>query len=86
MNDPDTLAAIYRDIFEADARGAAILEDLHRRFGTPKVTTDGGIDAVLKTYTSTAKSTVIAYILNRIDQANGQRPINQPTDDEEPTA
>ena len=43
--------------------------------------TVGGIDAVLQTYSSTAKSTVIAYILNRIDQANGRRPINQQDED-----
>lgn len=81
MTDPDDLPALYRDIFESDARGAAILEDLHSRFGSPKVVTVGGIDAVLQTYSSTAKSTVIAYILNRIDQANGRRPINQQDED-----
>lgn len=83
MTDPDALAGLYRDIFESDARGAAILEDLHGRFGSPKVVTVGGIDAVLQTYSSTAKSTVIAYILNRIAQANGERPIN-PQDEDTP--
>ena len=81
MTDPDALAGLYRDIFESDARGAAILEDLHARFGSPKVVTTGGIDAVLQTYSSTAKSTVVAYILNRIAQANGERPINQQDED-----
>lgn len=81
MTDPDKLPDLYRDIFETDARGAAILEDLHARFGSPKVVTVGGIDAVLQTYSSTAKSTVIAYILNRIDQANGRRPINPQEED-----
>lgn len=79
---PDNLAALYQAVFEDDQRGAAILEDLHARFGTPKVTTDGGIDAVLKTYTSTAKSTVVAYILNRIAQAKGERPLG-PVDHDE---
>lgn len=78
---PDNIAELYRDIFEADARGAAILDDLHARFGTPKVVTTGGIDAVLQTFSSTAKSTVIAYILNRIAQANGERPINPQDED-----
>lgn len=81
MTNPDDLPSLYRDIFEIDARGAVILEDLHARFGSPKVVTVGGIDAVLQTYSSTAKSTVIAYILNRIDQANGRRPINQQDED-----
>ena len=38
MTDPDALHSLYRDIFEADQRGAAILEDLHARFGVVKVT------------------------------------------------
>lgn len=78
----DDLAALYLAVFEDDRRGAAILDDLHARFGTPKVTTDGGIDAVLKTYTSTAKSTVVAYILNRIAQAKGERSLG-PVDPDE---
>lgn len=76
MTDPDALPSLYRDIFEADQRGASILEDLHARFGIVKVTTAGGIDAVLKTYQSAAQAQVLGYILNRIAQANGDRPIN----------
>lgn len=75
--------ALYLSIFESDARGAAILDDLHARFGTPVVTTSGGIDAVLKTYTSTAKATVIAYILNRIARAKGERPLGSADPDQE---
>lgn len=75
------LDRLYLDIFEADARGSAILDDLHARFGTPKVVTTGGIDAVLQTYSSTAKSTVIAHILNRIARAKGDRPINMDNED-----
>jgi hypothetical protein len=70
------LADLYRDIFEADARGAAILEDLHLRFGRVNVHTDGGIDAVLKTFKSGAQAAVIGYIHNRIAQANGERELN----------
>jgi hypothetical protein len=67
---------VYRDIFEHDARGASILEDLHARFGVVKVSTTGGIDAVLKTYKSAAHAEVVGFILNRIAQANGQSEIN----------
>ena len=81
MTDPESLPDLYRDIFEIDPRGAAILDDLHAKFGTPRVVTSGGIDAVLQTYSSTAKSMVIAYILNRIAQANGDRPINPQDED-----
>lgn len=80
----ENLPELYRDIFEADARGAAILEDLHARFGVVKVTTTGGVDAVLKTFTSAAHAQVLGYILNRIAQANGERLINP--QDEDPNA
>jgi hypothetical protein len=85
MTDPDRLPELYLAIFEHDARGAALLDDLHARFGTPKVVTDGGIDAVLKTYKSTGQSLVIAYILSQIARAKGDRPINMEPD-EDPTA
>lgn len=78
------LDSLYLDIFEADARGAAILDDLHTRFGMPKVVTTGGIDAVLQTYSSTAKSTVVFHILNRIARAKGDRPINMEPDEDSP--
>lgn len=84
MTDPEALAGLYRDIFETDARGAAILEDLHARFGVVRVTTNGGVDAVLKTFTSAAQAQVLGYILNQIANANGDRPIN-PQDEDTPT-
>lgn len=70
------LAELYRDIFESDRRGAVILEDLHMRFGRVNVHTDGGIDAVLKTFKSGAQAAVVGYIHNRIAQASGLTPIN----------
>lgn len=81
----EDLDAIYLRIFEDHREGAVILEDLHARFGTPGVVTSGGIDAVLKTYTSTAKATVIAYILNRIARAKGERPLGDADPDQEAT-
>lgn len=75
----EELDAIYLRIFEDHREGVAILDDLHARFGTPAVVTQGGIDAVLKTYTNTAKSSVVAYILNRIARAKGERSLG-PTD------
>lgn len=70
--DPTT----YRDIFEDDRRGAAILEDLQMRFGRVSVHTDGGIDAVLKTMKSASQAAVIGFILNQIARAHGEAPIN----------
>lgn len=64
--------ALFRDIFEVDVRGAAIFEDLYRRFASKaKVHTNGGIDAVLKTYQDAAHREVIEYIVTRCNRANG---------------
>lgn len=72
--------ATYKAIFEDDARGAAILEDLVARFNRGSVSS-GGIDAVLKTFEHGGQKKVLDYIMRRIDQANGHAPIT--TDDEE---
>lgn len=60
----------YSDLFEVDRRGAAILEDLILRFTRPPVT-DGGIDAVLKTYERMGQRRVIDFIVGQINQASG---------------
>jgi hypothetical protein len=66
------MAFMYRDIFETDRRGAAIFEDLYKRFAAhAKVHTEGGIDAVLKTYQASAHREVIEYIVRQINRANG---------------
>lgn len=61
---------LYRAIFETDKRGAAILEDLIRRFTRPAVT-EGGIDAVLKTYERMGMQRVLHHIVGQINRANG---------------
>lgn len=66
MTDPQT----YRRLFEDNADGAAVLEDLVRRFSQPQVSA-GGIDAVLKTYERGGMRKVLDYILGQINQANG---------------
>ena len=71
MTDPDELDLLYLDIFETDQRGAAIFEDLFRRFGRGGVVTDGGIDAVLKTYQRAARREVLDYIVTRCNRARG---------------
>lgn len=76
---PENLAQLYKAIFEDDKRGALIAEDLYQRFAAhAKVHTDGGIDAVLKTYRASAHREVIEYITRQINRANG-------VDDEIPT-
>lgn len=64
--DPST----YKAIFEDDRRGAAILEDLIRRFSRPAAT-EGGIDAVLKTYQRDGMRQVCEFIVTQINRANG---------------
>lgn len=66
------LAGLYRDIFEEDKRGQVIYEDLYQRFARHgKVHTEGGIDAVLKTYRAAAHREVIEYIVNMVNVGNG---------------
>jgi hypothetical protein len=64
------LQQLYLDIFETDPRGAAIFEDLYRHFASnAKVHTEGGIDAVLKTYRAAAHREVIEYIVRQTNLA-----------------
>lgn len=60
----------YADLFEVDKRGAHILEDLIRRFVKPAVT-DGGIDAVLKTFERQGQRKPLDFIMQQINRANG---------------
>ena len=71
--DPLRLQQLYLDVFETDARGAAIFEDLYRKFvkAQPSVVTDGGIDAVLKTYQRAAHRQVLDYITKMCNAGRG---------------
>lgn len=60
----------YKAIFEDDRRGAAILDHLLTRF-RHKVVTEGGIDAVLKTYRHAAHRELLEFIVAQINRANG---------------
>lgn len=75
MTDPQQ----YADIFQDDARGAAILDDLIRRFSKP-ATTKGGIDAVLSTYHALGQRSVVDWIVAQINRANGVNDDSIPTD------
>lgn len=61
---------LYKELFEDDRRGAAILEDLTQRFARPAITT-GGIDAVLQTYHRDGMRRVIEFIVSQINRAHG---------------
>ncbi|KXJ63015.1 hypothetical protein AXY46_03075 [Achromobacter xylosoxidans] len=62
--------SVYKEIFEDDRRGAAVLEDLIQRFARPPVQT-GGIDAVLQTYHRLGERRVMDFIAAQINRANG---------------
>lgn len=61
---------VYARVFENHAEGVQILEDLIKRFHRPAVT-EGGIDAVLKTYHREGARAVVDFIINRVNQAHG---------------
>lgn len=68
----DRVDRLFLDIFEADKRGAEVFDVLYRRFASSaRVHTDGGIDAVLKTYRDSAHREVIEYIVMRCNRARG---------------
>ena len=72
---PQVNPELFREIFEVDKRGAALLEHLIERFSQPAVT-DGGIDAVLKTYERMGSNRVVQYIVGQINRANGVTPTS----------
>jgi hypothetical protein len=83
------LQHLYTDVFETDARGAAIFEDLYRKFvrGQQSVVTSGGIDAVLKTYQCAAHRQVLDYITKMCNAGRGvydAAPTPQEPDDVHP--
>lgn len=60
----------YRRLFEDNADGIAVLDDLIARFTRPQVST-GGIDAVLATYERGGMRKVLDHILGQINKAHG---------------
>lgn len=72
---PTVTPELFREVFEVDKRGAAILEALITRFSQPAVT-DGGIDAVLKTYERMGSTKVVHYIVGQINRANNVEPTD----------
>ena len=67
---------LYKQVFEDDRRGAAILEHLTQLFARPAVTT-GGIDAVLQTYHRDGQRRVLEFIVGQINRANGVKDPNE---------
>ena len=70
MDDYTPTPQDYKDLFETDKRGARILEHLVRIFVKDPVT-EGGIDAVLKTFTFAGQRKPLDFIVKQINRANG---------------
>lgn len=67
---PEDLQRYYRELFELDSRGVAILNDLLLQFAKPAVL-KGGIDAVIETYHRMGSQAVVQHIVRQINRANG---------------
>lgn len=67
---PEVLRDYYLQLFEEDKRGQAVFDDLSARFVRPAVT-DGGIDAVLKTYKALGAREILDHIVLQINRARG---------------
>lgn len=72
---PEITPDLFRQVFEVDKRGAALLEHLIQRFSQPAVT-DGGIDAVLKTYERMGQLKPLHYCVAMVNRANGVAPTD----------
>lgn len=66
----------YADLFEVDKRGARVLEDLIARFYRPPAKS-GGIDRILDAHEYIGRRTVLDFIANQINRANGVREDQQ---------
>lgn len=77
MTRPDQLPAeTYARVFENHAEGAQILEELVSRFGGNPYKR-GGLEAQRETDFRAGQLSVVTFILNRINTANGVRTDEQ---------
>lgn len=67
---PQVTPAMFKELFEDNATGRIVLEALIVRFTRPPVT-DGGIDAVLKTFNRAGQRMPLDFIVTQINRANG---------------
>lgn len=67
---PVVTPEMFKELFEDHPTGRIVLDHLIVKFTRPAVT-DGGIDAVLKTYLRQGTRMPLDYIVNQINRANG---------------
>ena len=69
----DVTPEMFREVFEEHPTGRIVLDALIRRFTRPAVT-EGGIDAVLKTFLHQGQRAPLDFIVMQINRANGVQP------------
>ena len=67
---PAITPEMFKELFEDHPTGRIVLEHLIVKFTRPAVT-EGGIDAVLKTYLRQCTRMPLDYIMNQINRAHG---------------
>ena len=67
---PAVTPEMYKEVFEDHPTGRLVLDDLIRKFTRPAVT-DGGIDAVLKTFNHAGQRKPLDHIVTQINRAHG---------------
>jgi hypothetical protein len=67
---PQVTPEMFKEVFEDHPTGRIILDSLVTRFTRPAVT-EGGIDAVLKTYLYQGQRAPLDFIMNQINRAHG---------------
>ena len=67
---PAITPEMFKELFEDHPTGRIVLEHLIVKFTRPAVT-EGGIDAVLKTYLRQGTRMPLDYIMNQINRAHG---------------
>lgn len=77
---PEITPEMFKEVFDEHPTGRIILEHLIVRFTRPAVT-DGGIDAVLKTYLRQGCRMPLDHIINQINRANGVAPTQGESDE-----
>lgn len=68
---PEHLAQLYKAIFEDDARGQVLLDDLQRRFCKRPDPNDFTQEGMLRGFVRTHQREVVEHIVRQINRANG---------------
>jgi hypothetical protein len=80
--DADRLPALYKAIFEDDARGQVLLADLQARFCRRPNPDDFTQEGMLRGFVRTHQREVVEYIVRQINRADGvEEESDQPDGD-----